>query len=58
MTPSTIAAVDGVLYAIGVLSWLFANGVHFSSQDPTKLVFGAGYAAVGMVLVAAVAVSL
>ncbi|WP_188852811.1 hypothetical protein [Haloarcula argentinensis] len=54
MTPRTVAAVGGVLYAIGVLSWLFANGVHFSSQDPTKLVFGAGYAAVGMGLVAAV----
>ncbi|MEF8973639.1 MAG: hypothetical protein V5A15_02010 [Haloarcula sp.] len=53
-TPITVATVGGVLYAVAVLSWLFANGVHFSSQDPTALAFGAGYAAVGMVLVAAV----
>ncbi|AEM58165.1 hypothetical protein HISP_13120 [Haloarcula hispanica N601] len=53
-TPRTVAAVGGVVYAIGVLSWLFASGVHFSSQDPTTLAFGAGYAAVGMVLTGAV----
>jgi len=52
-TPSTVAAVGGVLYAIAVLSWLFANGVHFTSQDPTVVAFGAGYAAVGMVLTGA-----
>ncbi|EMA24058.1 MULTISPECIES: hypothetical protein [Haloarcula] len=53
-TPLTVTAVGGVLYAVAVLSWLFANGVHFASQDPTTFAFGAGYAAVGMVLVAAV----
>ena len=53
-TPRTVAAVGGVLYAIGVLSWLFTSGVHFSSEDPTTLAFGAGYAAVGMVLTGAV----
>ncbi|SDW39051.1 hypothetical protein SAMN05443574_10362 [Haloarcula vallismortis] len=53
-TPSTVAAVGGVLYAIGVLSWLFTNGVHFSSHRTTALAFGAGYAAVGMFLTGAV----
>ncbi|KAA9399915.1 hypothetical protein Har1130_02190 [Haloarcula sp. CBA1130] len=53
-TPITVAAVGGVLYAVAVLSWLFANGVHVSSQGPATLAFGASYAAVGMVLVAAV----
>jgi hypothetical protein len=53
-TPLAVAVSGGVLYAVAVLSWLFANGVHFSSRDPTTLAFGAGYAAVGMVLVAAV----
>ncbi|KOX93593.1 hypothetical protein [Haloarcula rubripromontorii] len=53
-TPSTVAAVGGILYAIGVLSWLFANGVHFSSHDTAALVFGASYAAVGMFLTGAV----
>ena len=52
--PSTVAAVGGVLYAIGMLPWLFANGVHFSSQDQLTRAFGAGYAVIGMVLVAAV----
>ncbi|MBV0903656.1 hypothetical protein [Haloarcula salina] len=53
-TPIAVAAVGGVLYAIGVLSWLFSNGVHFWSQEPATLAFGAGYAAVGMVLTGAV----
>jgi hypothetical protein len=53
-TPVTVAVVGGVLYAIGVLSWLFSNGVHFSSQDPATLAFGAGYAVVGMFLTGAV----
>ena len=53
-TPSTVAAVGGVLYAIGVLSWLFANGVHFASHDSTSLAFGASYALIGMFLTGAV----
>nr|WP_233563229.1 hypothetical protein [Haloarcula sp. Atlit-7R] len=53
-TPSTVAAVGGILYAIGVLSWLFANGVHFLSHDTATLAFGASYAAVGMFLTGAV----
>ncbi|GCF14241.1 hypothetical protein Harman_21760 [Haloarcula mannanilytica] len=53
-TPITVAAVGGVLYAIGVLSWLFSNGVYFTSQEPATLAFGAGYAVIGMVLTGAV----
>jgi hypothetical protein len=53
-TPSTVAAVGGILSAIGVLSWLSANGVHFPSHDTTALAFGASYAAVGMFLTGAV----
>ncbi|WP_434531225.1 hypothetical protein ACODNH_07745 [Haloarcula sp. NS06] len=54
MTPSAVAAGGGILYAIGVLSWLFANGVHFASQDTAALAFGASYAVVGMFLTGAV----
>jgi len=53
-TSSTVAAVGGVLYAIGVLSWLFANGVHFTSEEPATVAFGATYAVAGMFLLAAV----
>ncbi|WP_424000593.1 hypothetical protein ACOZ4I_14075 [Haloarcula salina] len=53
-THSSVAVVGGVLYAIGVLSWVFTNGVRFSSQDPATLTFGIGYAAVGMFLTGAV----
>lgn len=52
--PSTVAAVGGILYAVGVLSWLFANSVHFSSHDSTSLAFGASYAFIGMFLMGAV----
>ncbi|WP_169332295.1 hypothetical protein [Haloarcula marismortui] len=52
--PSTVAAVGGILYAVGVLSWLFANSVHFSSHDSTSLAFGASYAFIGMLLMGAV----
>jgi hypothetical protein len=54
MTPSTVAAVGGILYAVGVLSWLFANGVHVSSQDTAALALGASYATVGMFLTGAI----
>ena len=53
-TPGTVATVGGILYAVGMLSWLFANGVHVSSQDTTALAFGAGYAAVGTFLTGAI----
>ena len=50
----TVAVLGGVGYAVVVLSWLFSQGVHFSSRDPGMLLFGVGYALVGMVLTAAV----
>lgn len=53
-TSGTVAAVGGVLYAVGVLSWLFTNGVHFTSEEPATVAFGATYAVAGMFLVAAV----
>ncbi len=53
-TPRTVAVGGGALYVAAVLSWLFANGVHFSSQGPTALAFGASYAAVGLFLTGAV----
>ncbi|WP_244605279.1 hypothetical protein [Halorussus halobius] len=50
----TVAVLGGVGYAVAVLSWLFSEGVHFASQEPGALVFGYGYALVGMFLTAAV----
>ncbi|MDS0220478.1 hypothetical protein NDI54_03835 [Haloarcula sp. S1AR25-5A] len=52
--PLAVAVTGGGLYAIGVLSWLFANGVHFSSEAPATFAFGIGYAVVGMVLTGAI----
>lgn len=49
-----VAVTGGVVYAVVVLSWLFSAGVHFSSRQPGAVLFGAGYALLGMFLTAAV----
>lgn len=49
-----VAVLGGVGYAVVVLSWLFSQGLHVTSQEPGTILFGFGYALIGMFLTAAV----
>jgi len=56
--PRVIGVLGGVVYAAVVLVWMFSRGVYLSASDPGAVVVGVGYSVGGLVLVAAVPLSL
>jgi hypothetical protein len=53
-----ISTAAGVVYAIGVLTWIFSSGVYFADSSLPAVAVGLAYVGVGMFLIGSVPVYL